>query len=197
MADTSQRRSYDRPFEIPWLASGLDWLSMHALTVLAVGAILQLMVLLTMIVSPLATLMTGEPVLLRVVPVDPRDLFRGDYVILGYEFSRPSADGSAPTAVTWNRLAELRGKTLYVRLETEEDGKHWRSVGYELEPPSSGKFIRGVVTPGGTVQYGIESYFVEEGKGHDYEQAVRDHKLSAEVLIDSSGAAQLRRLIIE
>ena len=69
--------------------------------------------------------------------------------------------------------------------------------GYQLEPPTSGRFIRGTVTPSGTAQYGIESYFVEEGKGHDYEQAVRDHKLSAEVLIDASGNAQLRRLVIE
>ncbi len=32
----------------------------------------------------------GKTVLLQVVPVDPRDLFRGDYVTLGYDISRVS-----------------------------------------------------------------------------------------------------------
>jgi uncharacterized membrane-anchored protein len=30
---------------------------------------------------------TGEKIMLRVEPVDPRDLFRGDYVSLSYEIS--------------------------------------------------------------------------------------------------------------
>ena len=38
-------------------------------------------------------LWTGEPILLRVVPVDPRDMFRGDYVALSYDFSRIPAQG--------------------------------------------------------------------------------------------------------
>jgi uncharacterized membrane-anchored protein len=197
MTETTRMPNYDRPFEIPWLARGLDWLTVHGHAVLVVGAVLQVTVLLAMTASPLMTLMTGEPVLLRVAPVDPRDMFRGDYVNLGYEISRPTADGSANSAMTWSRLGELAGQTIYVTLEPGEDGKHWRSAGYQLERPTSGKFIRGTVMPGGIVRYGIESYYVQEGTGHDYEKAVLDHKLSAEVLIDSSGTAQLRRLVIE
>ena len=33
-------------------------------------------------------LLTGQTVLVKVVPVDPRELFRGDYVQLSYDFSR-------------------------------------------------------------------------------------------------------------
>ena len=124
MPEAMQSPSFDRPFEIPWLARGLDWLTAHGRAVLAAGVILQFAVLLTMMISPLTTQLSGEAVLLRVVPVDPRDLFRGDYVTLGYDLSRPTADGSQPTSATWDRLQQLQGKTLYVRLEPEEDGKH-------------------------------------------------------------------------
>jgi len=33
------------------------------------------------------TLRTGTEMILRIEPVDPRDLFRGDYVTLNYEIS--------------------------------------------------------------------------------------------------------------
>ena len=33
------------------------------------------------------TLRTGTEVMLKTVPIDPRDLFRGDYVTLNYEIS--------------------------------------------------------------------------------------------------------------
>ena len=48
----------------------------------------------------------GETIRLRTVPVDPRDLLRGDYVILGYEISRiPDAAGN--TGVTDGRCFVL------------------------------------------------------------------------------------------
>ena len=37
------------------------------------------------------TLRTGREIVLKTVPVDPRDLFRGDYVTLRYDISRLQA----------------------------------------------------------------------------------------------------------
>ena len=53
-----------------------------------VAAFFQIAVLLGMIFLNAAPLFLGKTILVRVVPMDPRDMFRGDYVILGYEFSR-------------------------------------------------------------------------------------------------------------
>ena len=36
---------------------------------------------------------TGEKILLRTAPVDPRDIFRGDYVSLRYDISTLDLDG--------------------------------------------------------------------------------------------------------
>jgi uncharacterized membrane-anchored protein len=54
---------------------------------LAAGAagILCLTVLTWMLVSHAWPVWTGETIYLRARPVDPRDLFRGDYVVLAYE----------------------------------------------------------------------------------------------------------------
>jgi uncharacterized membrane-anchored protein len=50
-----------------------------------VSGLMALGVLSGMLVLHAWPLWTGEPIYLRVRPVDPRDLFRGDYVTLGYD----------------------------------------------------------------------------------------------------------------
>ncbi len=59
----------------------------RSLLAAACGA-LSLIVLASMLVSHAWPLWTGESIYLRVRPVDPRDLFRGDYVVLAYEIDR-------------------------------------------------------------------------------------------------------------
>jgi uncharacterized membrane-anchored protein len=182
---------------LQWLTRGLDWLSGRERYVLTAGVAIQVLFLVAMMVRPLITLSTGDTILLRVAPVDPRDLFRGDYVTLSYTISRPNVKPGDAWQSNWERMRQMEGKTIYVLLEPEADGKHWQSSGYQFDPPSAGKFIRGTVEGNGLVRFGIEQYFVQEGQGHDYENAVRERKLSAEVALDKNGSAQLRRLIIE
>ena len=38
------------------------------------------------------TLSQGQKILLKTIPLDPRDLFRGDYVVLNYEISQLNLD---------------------------------------------------------------------------------------------------------
>ena len=94
-----------------WLARGLDWLAAHQ----RAGPRVRRGVSggwswLAMMVRPLMTLTTGETILLRVVPVDPRDLFRGDYVILSYEISRPGWNAANPWRANWRRMQPVARK---------------------------------------------------------------------------------------
>lgn len=175
----------------------LDWLAERQRSVLILGVLLQVLFLAAMMMRPLATLATGSTMLLRVIPVDPRDLFRGDYVTLSYEISRPRTKTVDGWTENWERLQQMQGNAVYVLLAPEADGKHWQSTGYQLDQPTTGKFIRGTIDGRGLVRFGIEQYFVQEGQGRDYETAVRKKKLSAEVILDDSGYAQLKRLVIE
>ena len=183
------------------LDHALAWLQAHERWVFLATAAFQLLVLFGMIASKAIPYRTGDTVLLRVVPVDPRDLLRGDYVILGYEISRVPVMGIAGLPrhrMTPANVSEWRGRTVYVELEPEADDLHYRGgiVSTSLPMPGT-RFIQGTLADPSRIEFGIESYFVQEGKGKEYEKAIRDHRLSAEVALTSSGQAALRGLRIE
>lgn len=174
------------------VSSVLDWIRSQNQSLLILATGFQLVVLLTMIILSLQTLVTGDTIRLKVRPVDPRDLFRGDYVILTYDISRLSS-----RQVPGPSLRNAAGKTVYVTLELGPDGQNWEATAYGFQPPTYGKFIRGNVVRGYRIEYGIESYFVQEGQGLKYEEANRRGDLAVEVALDSNGKAILKRLIIE
>ena len=82
-------------------------------------------------------------------------------------------------------------------LVPDADGRHYHAGEFLIEPPASGVFIRGTAQGYGRATYGIESYYVQEGTGHDYENAVRNRRLWAEVALDRRGDPALERLVIE
>ena len=174
------------PRQDPW-----GWIRSHQRAVMLGAIALQMIVLGSMIVRQGWTLVTGEAILLRVTPVDPRDPLRGDYVILRYGFSGLRPPGNS--AFDEQRV----GREIFVTLEPEEDGKHWRGVSASWTRPTSGRFIRGQVTNPWSNEFGIEAYFVQEGKGKEYEQARNAHRLSAEIALTAAGAATLKQLVLD
>ncbi|MGD0517507.1 MAG: GDYXXLXY domain-containing protein [Thermoguttaceae bacterium] len=180
-----------------WFDRPASWIKGHERLLIIGGIILQLIVLVGMIAMRLAPILTGNTILLRVVPVDPRDIFRGDYVVLGYECSRIPAAGIAGLQSYHNYdFRDVQDQTVYVTLAPESDGRHWRPEQYSTERPKQGIYLRGKIQ-GWQIQYGIESFYVQEGKGHDYENAVRNRKLSAKISVTAGGEAVLRDLVIE
>jgi uncharacterized membrane-anchored protein len=174
------------------------WLKARERAWLALGVAVQLAILAGMIVRHEMPYLTGQTVLLRVAPVDPRDMFRGDYVTLRYDFSRVPSGGIAGLGhFDYSRSAEWQNRIVYVSLVPEADGRHWRAERFSLERPTSGRYIRGTIAGWGRIECGIESYYVQEGTGHKYEEAVRHGRLSAEVAIAPNGRAALRGLRIE
>ena len=173
----------------------ISWLKARERKILVAGVCLQVLVLAGMIALQSMPLLFGKTVLLRVVPVDPRDFFRGDYVILSYEFNSMPAGKIDGLSVI--KTGEWKGRKVYVTLEKEPDGKHWRAERVSIHPPVSGTYIRGHIADYGQLVFGIEAYYVQEGKGKQYEEAIRRKKLSAEIAVTSSGRAALRALRIE
>jgi len=162
----------------------------------AVG--LQLLVLVGLIGSRQWTLMTGRPVLLETVPVDPRSLFRGDYVILRYKISTLDPEIIPPDEET-----PRRGQTVYVTLCPQ--GRYWEAAAASRRRPPVGPeevVIKGRWRGGHRVQYGIEQYFVPEGQGREIERlrgrrADGAAQLAVEVAVDRAGRAAIKRLIYE
>ena len=80
------------PFTGPaWFNRVARWLRDRERAVLWTTIGFQFAVLAGMIALHAAPLMFGETIRLKVEPVDPRDVMRGDYVILSYDISATSA----------------------------------------------------------------------------------------------------------
>lgn len=79
----------------------------------------------------------GQRVILATVPVDPRDILRGDYVDLAYEIGRgEKAQAFAKT------VAE--SGPVYTTLVLGEDNRV-KSYSFSLTEPSEGLYLRGQV----------------------------------------------------
>jgi uncharacterized membrane-anchored protein len=181
---------------MPDAARVMTWVKGRERAVLIVAVVLQLAVLGGMVAVRSLPLISGRTILLRVVPVDPRDLFRGEYVILSYEISSiPPRGIEGERAPQFGAGNDWTGRTVYVTLVP--DGRHWRADRYSFTPPASGPFIRGTVAGWGRLQFGIESYYVQEGRGREYEQAILSRRLSAEVVLAGDGTATLKGLRVE
>ena len=78
---------------------------------------------------------TGTRVLLQVVPIDPTDVFRGDYVTLGYDFSTIQVEDAK----------NFFPQNIYVILEKTENDIY-KMKDYTFETPSEGTlFLKGEV----------------------------------------------------
>lgn len=133
-------------------------------------------------------------------PVDPRSLFRGDYVTLSY----PAGQFQMPTMNKQSVLTNARW--LYVTLARNEAGE-WRPVAADVKRPASVKdgelVLRALADPAGSfsstlrLKYGIETYFVPEGTGRAIEDAARDRKVRVRVAVGSDGKAAIKGLIVD
>jgi uncharacterized membrane-anchored protein len=174
---------------------------------LAAVALVQTAALAKIVTGRQALLTSGREIVMKVTPVDPRDLFRGDYVILGYGLS-PLNSSTLKDASGLDDIA--KGSVAYVTI-TEEAGHIWKPVrvtpSYPAQLAAGEAVLKGLVThrwtesgPGGAstlnLQYGIENYFVPEGTGKRLEQMVRDQTVEAVIAVGTQGEAAIKGLII-
>lgn len=168
----------------------------------AVAAIaLQIAVLAYMAAEREWVVRTGRTVYLRTAPLDPRDVMRGDYVRLNYEVSRvPRAlwQGS-PADTNSAREWPPRATKVYALVREDEEGVA-ELVALTDRRPDEGVFIRGRSEPSwGThvsVRYGLEAYFMEQGKAWGLEQRQPREgiqlPLEMAVAVNSRGLAVLK-----
>ena len=168
---------------------------------IAIVALVQTVALASMVYGRVALLRDGREIVTEVIPVDPRDLFRGDYVVLGYTFGR----GEIPVPEDVNE-----GDKIYVTLK-EAAPQQWEVVSasatYPEQADASQVVLKGIVSyisrpvatdpPKAQVRYGIESYFVPEGTGLELEKQVRDKKISAVLAVGKSGDVAIKALMVD
>ena len=168
---------------------------------------LQALLLFWMIGDRAWLLARGTEIRLNVVPVDPRDILRGDYVVLAYDISTLDAHGLAgDDDFDW-------GDAIYVTLE--QKGEAWQATAINRARPAGDVVLRATVsdvTDEGArdpalagckdckkyrVEYGLEQFFVPEGKGRELELVRNDQRMQVDVAVADNGRAALRRLLVD
>lgn len=158
----------------------------------SLAIMLQLSILLVEYIGSALPIWTGNPITLKTEPIDPRSLFRGNYVALKYQINQiPAIKGAR------------KNKVIYVVLKYDKNGVyHYKSA--QFERPVKVPFIRGRIThdyipsvAGKSVMhvnYGIEAFFMPKEKALETERKSRG---VSEVIIyvSSNGKARAHSFV--
>ncbi|MCU7940531.1 MAG: GDYXXLXY domain-containing protein [gamma proteobacterium symbiont of Bathyaustriella thionipta] len=171
--------------------------------------LIQSLLLVLMIASRQVILSSETVVILETQPIEPRSLFRGDYVRLNYEINELQLD-------------ELAGDKIFktndiVYIVLQKKDLYWKAQSVVLKKPDVENkhqvFIRGVIkrvtnrqwnpdlksrkdTTSIRVSYGIENYFVPEGEGIKFERPEAGDKVTLEIALDGEGNAAIKSLLL-
>lgn len=139
---------------------------------LAIAVVAQVALMLAGLVSPLAVKATGSTIYLETRPVDPRALFRGDYVTLAYVVGQTASRHDLAVS------PETTGRPVYVTVTTERPAE-FVAAGLERPDLENGQAcLTGRLRRSGnshTLDFPqIAQYFVPEGEGGAIEQQLRE-----------------------
>lgn len=153
------------------------------------ASLIPVVILLGMCIKPVATLLFGQEVLLKTAPYDPRDLFRGDHVILNYQISDiPVA--MLPFEVPEEEKYSFRAKDVYVVLK--KTGDYYDLDAVKLSKPDAGPYIKGKIQYFSAnetgqevahIDYSLDKFFVPENTGRELEEKSRQGDLTARVKV--------------
>ena len=156
---------------------------------------LQCAWLLGMVAVQEYALATGRVILLETVRVDPRDLLRGDYLILNYKISFVPTNLFSPPIPN----DTISTKEIFVALVqgTNEFWEVTRASTNTFLPAADEVLLRGDVVGRGVhtkqiqVAYGIERFYVAEGTGNPA------GKLTAQVVVPASGRGRVKEVFVD
>lgn len=181
------------------------FLRISPLAAAIIAAALQTAVLGYMVESRASILRSGADIRLKTLPVDPRDLLRGDYVILSYPIStipKSMVTGAAPEGGGRVRMTVrlkpgadglwTATEASFGDLEAEEGSVVLRTLPFDYYSSGDGALPETLF-----VNYGIERYYVPEGEGKVLEDARNQEELEVEARVSTEGTPQIARLILK
>jgi len=180
------------------------WQRIPKAVLFGAAILVQCVLLVLMVADRMQILREGREVTLQTQPVDPRDLLRGDYVVLRYDISQ------LPAGALAGQSSAERNPIVFVKLAPNAAGVY-EAVSVHAAPVAVTApeiLIRGRVTYSCgstnrtfcdklTIRYGLESYFVPEGEGKKLEQARNQQKLRVVAAVLPSGRAAIKRLLLD
>lgn len=149
--------------------------------------VFQILSILAMLGYAYAPIYFGKKIVIDTSLYDPRDLFRGNYVHLSYNFSTYYDDENLSESQNENRI--------YAVLKLDKDD-FYKFDKLTYKKPDSGVFIAGRIDSYGDAKYGIEAFFMPKQKAQQMEIDMRKFKARAVIYVMSNGKARISDLIL-
>ena len=190
---------------------------------LSLIVVLQVVSIIIFVVIQEVRFSESKIITLQTQPVDPRDIFRGDYVILDYEISHltentTKRNGSDITTCCYYEFWDETDKDVYVFLKPA--GDVWQAFGISSSYDGDNLFsntdsnisefirVKGKLTTVDNIQridgeenfrefeitYGIENYFVQVDTGKTIETA---DDVKVNVKVNKHGDSQIESLLVD
>jgi len=168
----------------------------------SLAVLFQIIIIVYMVTASMMPLVTGKEIVLRTIPIDPRDLLRGDYVVLNYSFSRLDLDSIKNDIRHGNYKF---GDELFVELEKKN--AYYEPVGIWKNPPENKTFMKVIVQyyydydkHGDVfVKGGIESYYTDSETARNLEIRSRDTSVitGVHIMVAPGGQARIKDIEIK
>jgi len=166
-------------------------LKSRSLAAYILAVVFPVLILLSMSFLPVMTYFYGEEILLETTPLDPRDLFRGDYLNLRLAINEVPISLFPEKLRYWATFEEYQDKNLYAILKKEEDyyiidkisftrpkDQLYLKAKVDLFQPLNQENYQTV-----EVNYQLDRYFIPENTGEKIEDLAREGKLIVAVKI--------------
>ncbi|OUT14198.1 hypothetical protein B9N64_05700 [Campylobacter concisus] len=170
---------------------------------LIVAVVFQILLIGIMLGYALMPLYFGQEVRVRVNLYDPRDLFRGNYVDLNYEFSNfhsrnfDENDKDDRYIDQYDERAR-DGARVYAVLKPDVNGTY-SFAKFSISKPDNGVFLAGRYDGYSLVKYGIEQFYMSPDSAANTENEMREEDVHAYavLMVMDNGKARLKDLIIQ
>ncbi|MGB0839617.1 MAG: GDYXXLXY domain-containing protein [Chitinophagales bacterium] len=182
---------------------------------IVIGIVLfQLLIIAGMFAKSMYPLVSGQEVQFKVRPVDPRDIFRGQYVRLGYDFNRINLKAIKNDLDT--TLVLHFGDVLHLEVAPDEEVPYYKTVGLWQNAPATladkhlllkaycnenygwevhdSYFLR--------LKCGIESYYTDPKTALELENAMRQNNqdsidVAVKVMVADNGQSRIKAVVYQ
>ena len=172
------------------------------LKTLIIAVIFQISLIGVMLAYALMPFYFGEEIKVRVNLYDPRDLFRGNYVDLSYDFSNFYSrnfdeEKRDDRYIDRDDKRVIEGARVYALLKPDVNSTY-KFAKFSMSEPENGVFLAGRYDGYMLVKYGIEHYYMPPKKALETEREMMDADIDAfaVLMVMDDGRARLKDLII-
>ena len=170
---------------------------------LIIAVIFQISLIGVMLGYALMPLYFGEEIKVRVNLYDPRDLFRGNYVDLSYDFSNFYSrnfdeEKRDDRYIDRDDKRVIEGARVYALLKPDVNGTY-KFAKFSMSEPENGIFLAGRYDGYSLVKYGIEHYYMPPKKALETEREMMDADIDAfaVLMVMKNGKARLKEIVVQ